>query len=475
MQRVMGLVFAAVLVSNGGDTPASSTFDVFSPVSLRLTASPAAPAPDDADIAALLTAARGAPPVICSLAAQAVRGWGWGDWSDAPATPLPKAFDARSFDRDDDDGHGKASLSATDEQRLLDALGSDDACVRELSVRLLGRQDGDEHVASGLVTRLRAPDAAMREVAALGIGLVEAEAGVDPLIQALRDATPGVRANSAWALGRIENGRALRPIEGLFRDPVEMVRQAAVIAAGRMDSSSAVSQLTRVLQQDEAASVRRAAAWALGQLEKNEAVSALANALANDKDARVREMSAWALGNIEERSATQALTTAVRRESDDKVRETAVWALGQLEDRSSAEALGTVLASDKSARVRGTAAWALGQIEGDDGGRAPAGLLQALKDESVDVRLKAAWALGQIGDSAALPAIRSAVRQEKNEKVGRALIRALMKSGERSETTLTELLNSSDPQVREAAVRGLAGGGSFNPWPWPWPRPRPIP
>jgi HEAT repeat protein len=134
-----------------------------------------------------------------------------------------------------------------------------------------------------------------------------------------------------------------------------------------------------------------------------------------------------------------------------------------------------VAASDKSARVRGTAAWALGQIEGDDGGHAPAGLLQALKDENADVRLKAAWALGQIGDSAALPAIRAAARQEKNQRVGKALIRALLKSGERSETTLTELLNSSDPQVREAAVRGLAGNGSFNPWPWPWPRPRPIP
>ena len=38
----------------------------------------------------------------------------------------------------------------------------------------------------------------------------------------------------------------------------------------------------------------------------------------------------------------------------------------------------------------------------------------------------------------------------------------------------TEVL-SSDPEVREAAVRGLAGSYGFNPWPWPWPRPRPTP
>jgi hypothetical protein len=50
-----------------------------------------------------------------------------------------------------------------------------------------------------------------------------------------------------------------------------------------------------------------------------------------------------------------------------------------------------------------------------------------------------------------------------------------MKSGGGSEAALTQLLNSSDPQVREAAVRGLAGRNSFDPWPWPWPRPRPFP
>src|SRR5688572_32206044 len=41
------------------------------------------------DVTALLTAARGAPPIICALAAQSLRNYGWGDWSDdAPSTPL---------------------------------------------------------------------------------------------------------------------------------------------------------------------------------------------------------------------------------------------------------------------------------------------------------------------------------------------------------------------------------------------------
>ena len=71
-------------------------------------------------------------------------------------------------------------------------------------------------------------------------------------------------------------------------------------------------------------------------------------------------------------------------------------------------------------------------------------------------------------------AIRDALKTERNPQVNKALIRALLKSGERSEAALTELLDSKDPQVREAAVRGLAGRSSFNPWPWPQPRPRPF-
>jgi HEAT repeat protein len=156
------------------------------------------------------------------------------------------------------------------------------------------------------------------------------------------------------------------------------------------------------------------------------------------------------------------------------VRETAAWAIAEVGDRASVDALGTVAGEDKSARVRGTAAWAIGQLRGS-GTRAPAGLLRALKDEDDQVRLKAGWALGQVGDSEALPQIKDALKAEQSAQVRKALIRALIKSGGRSEEALTDLLTSSDASVREAAVRGLAGNNSFNPWPWPWPRPRPFP
>src|SRR6185369_17104612 len=168
-----------------------------------------------------------------------------------------------------------------------------------------------------------------------------------------------------------------------------------------------------------------------------------------------------------------ALGAAIRGDQEERVRETAVWALGAIEDRSSMDILAAAT-GDRNPNVRGTAAWAIGQLEGE-GTPAPAGLLRLLRDENADVRLKAAWALGQLEDRNAIPAIRDALKVETSDRSRKALIRALMKSGESSQETLTQLLSSSDPQVREAAVRGIAGARSFDPWPWPWPRPRPFP
>ena len=455
MHRIAGALTATLLVSMSGATTARDA-------GATETATPL-------DVGALLAAAHGAPPLLCSLAAQAVRNSGWNDWNDAPFTPLSPLASDRSRD-----GSASTPLAAGDVDRLLAGLASPDACVRELSVRLLGTQRAQPAIVTSLVERLASTNASMREVATFGLGLLAPAKSPDPLVAALRDATPRVRANAAWALGRIDDGRALGALVARFRDDDATVREAAVVAAGRIDSTSTTAALMRVLQQDESPAVRRVAAWALGQHRSQESSDVLAVALGKDTDARVREMVAWAIGESGIRGASSALTTALRRDDDERVRETAAWALGEGQDRSAIDALGTAAADDRSTRVRGTAAWAIGQLHANGSG-APAGLIKSLKDENSDTRLKAAWALGQIGDAATVGAIRDALKVEQNGQVQRALVRAVIKAGGRSEETLTNLLSSSDASVREAAVRGLAGNNSFNPWPWPWPRPRPFP
>jgi HEAT repeat protein len=460
MQRILGVLTAAMLACMSGVEVAAGTNDA-----VRGNAAPI-------DVGALLTAANGAPAMICALAAQSVRNYGWNDRSDAPHTPLGDAPSLRNRD-EDYRGRNSTPFSVADNERLLAGLASHDPCVRELSVRLVSTQR-NETLAAGLLSRLGATDASMREVAAFGLGLSQPVSALDPLIAALRDATSSVRANAAWALGRIETGRAVAPLIGLFRDADPKVREAAVVATGRIDSSSSVAALMRVLQNDESPRVRRVAAWALGQKEAHEAIDVLGTALGKDSDPRVREMIVWALGNSRARGASAAITNALRRDDDDVVRETAAWALAELHDRGAVDALNAAADADRSSRVRGTAAWGIGQLRGE-GGKAPAGLLKVLRDDDEDARLKAAWALGQIGDPASLDAIRAALKAEQGSNVRQVLIRALIKAGGRSEQVLTELLSSSDATVREAAVRGLAGNSSFNPWPWPWPRPRPFP
>ena len=458
MLRVLGVLTTAALMSNAGHAPSAPA--------LRA----ASPAPAAIDVAALLAAARGAPPLICGLAAQSIGNGNWGWWSDVPASPLGAA--ARPLDSD---RRGMRDLPDADVTRLLDALASDDACVREMSVRLVGHQE-ETRVAAPLISKLSSPDASLRTVAALGLGLVEPQRAVDPLIGTLRDATAEVRANSAWALGRIENGRALAPLTGMFRDGSPLVREAAVAAVGRFESTSAIAALLRVLQEDQVASVRRVAAWALGHLESRESAQALADgAREGERSARARDdgmgarpdRAADGIGSAAARAARGRGRRACARRQRGRSRR---WRTAPRSPRSSRRC------GDRSTRVRGTAAWALGQMSDNDArGQAPAALTRLLKDDSEDVRRKAAWALGNVGDASAVPAIRDAMRVEQSSEVRRALVRALTKSGGRSEAVFSELLSSSDPKVREAAVRGLAGQNAFNPWPWPWPRPRPFP
>ncbi len=191
------------------------------------------------DVTALLAAAHGAPPMICALAAQSVRNMGGYGGHDAPAPPLGRPLNdnsAGSFD----------ALPARAVGELLDSLSSADACVRELAVRVIGRQDSAV-VAAPLVAKLGASDEKLRSVAALGLGLVYPASAVNALVHVTRDASADVRANAVWALGRIDDGRALGTITSLLGDQSPIVREAAVIATGRIDSVTSSAALANVL------------------------------------------------------------------------------------------------------------------------------------------------------------------------------------------------------------------------------------
>ena len=188
MYRTSGLILAGVFVAFTSETRRTpivvSVLAAEPPVSSELAQAAATPGgPAEAqDITALLGAARGVPPIICAFAAQSVGNGGWG-WYDAPASPVASEITSRLRD------FGREKLAAGDVRLLLDSLSSTDACVRELSVRLLGRQR-DTTIVSGLVERLGSRTPETREVAALGLGAVGAKSAVDPLVRALRALEP---------------------------------------------------------------------------------------------------------------------------------------------------------------------------------------------------------------------------------------------------------------------------------------------
>lgn len=467
-RMILGMVAAVLLTGSNTEFACGSEARPATVPERSSTASPTGSAASiPSDVRGLITQAHGAAPILCAIAADGLSNWG-GRWDDAPAPPLGLATRERA--RSMPDG---SELTPSEVRLLSDSVASSDPCVRELSVRLLGRFGGD-----AVVERFTAllgsstGNAGLRAAAALGLGMAGGKSAVPELIRALRDDDADVRANAVWALGRTEDGRSVAPIRDLMTDESVAVRQASAVALGRLDSVSSGPVLERALRQDRADGVRRNAAWALGEIEARTAGATLATAARSDKDAGVREMAAWAIANAEIRDQAPVLVQALARDSSDRARETAAWALGSLEARDAVDALGEAAGTDPRPRVRGAAAWALGQIAPP---AAPRGLIKAVADADVDVRTKAAWALSEIRDSTAVSAVRDAFRRETDRRARRAQVRAMMRSGKGSQDALGEMLRSMDPEVRKAAVRGLAGDGGVDVWPWPWPRPRPIP
>jgi hypothetical protein len=240
---------------------------------------------------------------------------------------------------------------------------------------------------------------------------------------------------------------------------------------GRNDDRPAL--LANVLKTDSSATLRRVAAWGLAQFgESQVGVDALTQAVRRDKDATVRETAAWALADARSsRSVVDALSAALKSDTDAKVRATAAWALGSLGDDDGVPAL-TAALSDTSRTIRLRSVWAIGSISPK---QAPKPLVALLSDKDEEMRQMVAWALFTIQDPDAVPALTTAMRSETDKDTQRALIRARAATGEQSVDAIKALIDSKDPEVREAAIRALAGGRASGPWPKPWPQPRPHP
>jgi len=205
-----------------------------------------------ADASRFLEAARGADPVICSLAATPL-GNRWG--ADAP--PAVDGPDASLVA-----WAIKPSIEERDLNLLEAGLRDADACVRVMSARLLAAADAGPRI---LIRALGEDAAETRRVAAEGLGYAEDRAAAPALIRSVEDDDAGVRAAAAWALGRIEDPSAEAALAGALRDREPAVRIAAIGALGDLELDSSIDLLLPMLLDDEPAA-RAAAARAIGEL-----------------------------------------------------------------------------------------------------------------------------------------------------------------------------------------------------------------
>ncbi|HTU92013.1 MAG TPA: HEAT repeat domain-containing protein [Gemmataceae bacterium] len=254
------------------------------------------------------------------------------------------------------------------------------------------------------------------------------------------------------------------------------VRRSAAFALGRMgeEARGAVSQLVRLLLEDQNAGVRGMAASAIGDIaralkDNNEAVwnksgGTLVQLLKNDPSEQVRRSAAYALGAFgpQAAGATEDLIKAL---GDDKasVRQNAAWALGRI-SAAAGDAV-TKLSQclrDKDALVRRDAAEALGSL-GKAGAKAGRPLIELAKSEPDTVVKKTALAsLVRIAGPEQADAAKDLVPllEDKDPKIRLDAALVLTRiGGEESANALSVLrsaLKDSDPDNQESAAAALA-------------------
>jgi HEAT repeat protein len=109
------------------------------------------------------------------------------------------------------------------------------ATAASMALQRLGDAGSAEAACGCLIAELRAPDPERRALAARALGGLMQAGAVDPLIEALRDASAQVRADAAGSLGWLGDTRATQALTSVgFTDPDPFVREVAMYAVARL-------------------------------------------------------------------------------------------------------------------------------------------------------------------------------------------------------------------------------------------------
>jgi len=191
----------------------------------------------------------------------------------------------------------------------------------------------DPAVEQGLAGSLRDQDPAIREQAALALGILNARSALPALANALRDPDAGVRGAAATAIGKVgtaADGRALIP---LLADEDAEVRNRVLQAIGVLRVREAGPPLRQMY---EANRRREAGVRVLAALSRiaDPAQADLFQEVVQDPDPERKRLAIEGLGRISDPSRLPAFKKDYQREKTDELRLAYSFALTLLGDRA---------------------------------------------------------------------------------------------------------------------------------------------
>jgi bilin biosynthesis protein len=248
----------------------------------------------------------------------------------------------------------------------------------------------------------------------------------------------------------------IRQMVECLGDTRGLVRLGYAEALGQV-GKPAVKPLIDALLHHSNVVVRRAAGKTLTLIEDPEAVPHLIHALLNDEDTVVQGSAIGALARTGEAAVTPLLEVLASPDSTESHKGHAAWALSFIGAIAKEQLYAAY--SSNSPEVRAAVVGAIAKVaeENRDDTQALNLLVESLEDASANVRSEAAAVLGNLKYQPAIPQLTELLNHPEGETRKSAAL-SLMKIGDRNslESLQTALAQESDEGIKKAMVLAIS-------------------
>ena len=191
----------------------------------------------------------------------------------------------------------------------------------------------DPAAEKGLAGALRDEDPAIREQAALALGILNARSTLPALANALRDPDPGVRGAAATAVGKVGTAEDGRALVALLADEDTEVRNRVLQAVGVLRVREAGAPLRQLYEANRRRETGTRVLAALARIGDSGQAD-LFQEVVQDPDPERKRLAIEGLGRISDAARLPAFKKDYQREKSDELRLAYSFALTLLGDRA---------------------------------------------------------------------------------------------------------------------------------------------